>query len=49
MLLNKSLKSSHNSLLPVVKKKDKLKGIPKAGRRLALGMKLQKEMISNQK
>ena len=31
------------------KEKDKLKVIPKAGHRLALGMKLQKEMISNQK
>ena len=27
----------------------KLKEIPKAGHRLALGMKLQKEVISNQK
>ena len=31
------------------KEKDKLKEIPKAGHRLALGMKLQKEVISNQK
>ena len=31
------------------KEKDKLKEIPKAGHRLALGMKLQKQVISNQK
>ena len=31
------------------KEKDKLKVIPKAGHRLALGKKLQKEVVSNQK
>ena len=33
----------------MVNKKDKLKGIPKAGNRLALDIKLQKEVISHQK
>ena len=39
----------HNNLLSSSKEKDKLKEIPKAGYRLALDMKLQKEVISNQK